>query len=50
MNEAERDRAGGVGSSGKEPKQSDGVEGWYGRLLKFIHNYCLLFLHSVSAV
>jgi hypothetical protein len=33
--------AGRAGSSGSEPKQSDGVEGSYGCLLKCIHNCCL---------
>jgi hypothetical protein len=39
--QSERNRAGGAGSSGSEPKQSDGVEESSGRPLKCIHNCCL---------
>jgi hypothetical protein len=48
--QAERNRPGGAGSSGSEPKQSDRVEETYGRLMKCIHRYCLSLLHTVSAV
>ena len=40
--QSERNRAGGAGSSGSEPKQSDGVDETYERLLKCIHNCGIL--------
>ena len=46
--QAERNRAGGAGSSGSERKQSDGVEESSGRLLKCI--YLRIVLQSVCTV